>query len=250
MAAAVQPPCVDQGRPAPAPQLGAGAGIWAASQGGGGRARAGAPNILVILVDQMRYPRWFSAANAGVNLPPHLARLRQGAVSFAHHYTASNDCTPSRSTLLTGLYTHQTGCLLTGGSTLHPGFPTWGSMLREHGYRTYWYGKWHLTHGDNRWTPALGAPILDSYGFSGGTYPSPNGAPGQGWRADPHIVRQFDEWFAQEGNGGPWCTTVSLINPHDIAWWYRRTDRIPDRGDSAAPRPRRACRPTSRRPRS
>jgi len=89
--------------------IGAGAAIWAANERRGGTgARAGAPNILVILVDQMRFPRWFSGAHAGVGLPPHLARLRQGAVCFGHHYTASNDCTPARSTLLTGLYTHQT----------------------------------------------------------------------------------------------------------------------------------------------
>jgi arylsulfatase A-like enzyme len=216
--------------------LGAGAGVWALTQGGppAVRARPGSPNILVIIVDQLRFPRWFSPARHRIGLPPNLARLRLGAVSFEHHYTASNDCSPSRAALLTGLYTHQTGCLLTGASTLHAGFPTWGTMLREQGYQTYWYGKWHLTQHDNRWTAAAGGPALDSYGFDGGTFPSPDGAPGQGWRVDPHVVAQFDQWFAQEGGGGPWCTTVSLVNPHDIAWWYRRTDRVPP--ESHAPR--------------
>src|SRR5580704_11398868 len=114
---------------------GAGAAIWAATQSSGPpplptpptrRARPGAPNILVILVDQLRHPQWFSTAAAGLALPPNLSRLREGAVSFASHYTAANDCSPSRASLVTGLYTHQTGCLLTGGSTLYPGFPTWG----------------------------------------------------------------------------------------------------------------------------
>jgi len=207
--------------------IGAGAGIWAATQGGGSQARPGAPNILVIVVDQMRFPMWSSGERARVALPPQIARLRRGAVSFAHHYTASNDCTPARATLLTGLYTHQTGCLLTGSSTLSPAFPTFGTMLRQHGYRTYWFGKWHLTRGDHHWDELLGAPIMDSYGFGGGTYPSPNGAPGQGWRADPKIVEQFRGWFAAQGAGAPWCTTVSLINPHDIAWWYTHTNRFP-----------------------
>ena len=26
---------------------------------------------------------------------------------------------------------------------------------------------------------------------------------------------------------GPWCATVSFVNPHDIAWWYRFTEQIP-----------------------
>ncbi len=190
-------------------------------------AAGGRPNILVILVDQLRFPQWFSPAPATSGLPPNIQSLREGAVSFARHYTASNDCSPSRSALLTGLYTHQTGCMITGGSTLDPGFPTWGTMLREHGYHTRWYGKWHLTHHDNWWTEATGGRTLERYGFAGGTFPSPDGAPGQGWRVDPHVAAQFADWFAHEGGNGPWCTTVSFVNPHDIAWWYVWTDRVP-----------------------
>jgi arylsulfatase A-like enzyme len=196
-------------------------------------ARGRRPNVLVIVVDQLRYPQWFSPGPPGMGLPPNIERLRRGAVSFARHYTAANDCTPSRSTLLTGLYTHQTGCMITGGSTLDPGFPTWGRMLREYGYHTRWYGKWHLTHHDHRWGPRWGERWLERYGFSGGTYPSPDGAPGQGWRVDGHIAAQFAEWYAHEGRAGPWCTTVSFVNPHDIAWWYRWSGRVPAEASAA-----------------
>jgi len=196
--------------------------------------RGDPPNILVILVDQLRYPQWFSPVPGGVGLPPNLARLRDGAVSFARHYTASNDCTPARSALLTGLYTHQTGCMITGGSTLNPAFPTWGTMLRDHGYHTRWYGKWHLTHRDNKWTEAMGAPELERYGFTGGTYPSPDGGAGQGWHVDPTIASQFTDWLDHEGAAEPWCTTVSFVNPHDIAWWYAWTKRV--RPEASAPR--------------
>jgi arylsulfatase A-like enzyme len=199
-----------------------------------GPARGGRPNILVIVVDQLRFPQWFSPAPVGLGLPPNLQRLREGAVSFARHYTVSNDCSPARSALVTGLYTHQTGCMITGGSTLDPGFPTWGTMLREHGYRTRWFGKWHLTHHDNRWTAAAGERALERYGFAGGVYPSPDGGPGQGWRRDPAIAARFDEWFAAEGGGRePWCTTVSFVNPHDIAWWYQWSDRVPAEASAA-----------------
>jgi arylsulfatase A-like enzyme len=185
------------------------------------------PNILVIVVDQLRFPQWFGVGPGGADLPPNLRRLRRGAVSFSRHYTASNDCTPARATLLTGLYTHQTGCMITGGSTLDPGFPTWGSMLREHGYHTRWYGKWHLTHGDNKWDYARGSRWLERYGFAGGTYPSPDGAPGQGWHVDPQVAGQFEQWYSTVGESRPWCTTVSFVNPHDIAWWYGWSSRVP-----------------------
>jgi arylsulfatase A-like enzyme len=191
------------------------------------------PNILVIVVDQLRFPQWFSPDPAGVGLPPNMRRLREGAVSFSRHYAASNDCSPARSALLTGLYTHQTGCMITGGSTLDPGFPTWGTMLREHGYSTRWLGKWHLTHEDNHWTALTGEQALERYGFDGGVFPSPDGAPGQGWKVDPHITRRFADWFAHEGGAEPWCTTVSFVNPHDIAWWYRWSDRVPSEVDAA-----------------
>jgi arylsulfatase A-like enzyme len=222
---------------------GAGLGIRALADGGGDarstpavaplqgatgkRHRPSArPNILVIMVDQLRFPQWFSATPMGMELPPNLRRLREGAVSFSRHYTASNDCTPARAAMLTGLYTHQTGCMITGGSTLDPGFPTWGTMLREQGYHTRWLGKWHLTHHDNHWTPAVGEAALEEYGFAGGIYPSPDGGPGQGWHTDPRIATGFADWFREEGGTEPWCTTVSFVNPHDIAWWYVWSDRV------------------------
>jgi arylsulfatase A-like enzyme len=184
------------------------------------------PNILVIVVDQLRAPQWFQTTGAAAALMPNLARLRSGAVSFASHYTAANDCTPSRASLLTGLYSHQTGALITGGSTLDPGFETWGGMLRESGYDTWWFGKWHLTSHDNKWNAVANAHALEPYGFSGGTYPSPNGGPGQGWRVDPLIAAQFKAWYATAPKNKPWCTTVSFVNPHDIAWWYRWSAQV------------------------
>ncbi|WP_228001663.1 sulfatase-like hydrolase/transferase [Nocardia australiensis] len=197
----------------------------ASGAAGAGKARADIdpdkPNILVVLVDEMRAPMWFPDQEALDGILPNIARIRCGAVSFDQHYTAANDCTPSRGVLLTGLYSHQTGCMMTSQSTLSPLFPTWGSMIREHGYETTWWGKWHLGH-DSDTTPGA----LADYGFTGGTYPSPNGAPGQGLQMDPTIVDQFIGWFDAEAGRSPWCCTVSLVNPHDIQWWPRWTRRL------------------------
>jgi arylsulfatase A-like enzyme len=179
------------------------------------------PNVLVIMVDQLRTPQWFPSQATLDALLPNLARIRSRATSFERHYAASNMCVASRGALLTGLYPHQTGCMLTNAviasSTLSAKFPTWGTMLREEGYETAWWGKWHLGPKPDK-TPGG----LEEYGFDGGTYPSPNGEPGQGSSKDPGIVDQFVGWFESAGNG-PWCTTVSLVNPHDINWWPRFT---------------------------
>ncbi len=183
------------------------------------------PNILVILVDQLRTPMWLPPAVQPAALTPNLAALRARAVSFERHYTAANDCTPSRGALVTGLHSQQTGCLITGNSRLDPGFPTWGTLLRELGYHTWWWGKWHLNPNPDA--------SLEPYGFSGGTYPSPNGSPGQGSEVDPAIAAQFAEWLGAEGGAEPWCATVSFVNPHDIAWWYRFTSQVA--GESSPP---------------
>src|SRR5262249_31616611 len=116
--------------------------------------------------------------------------------------------------------------------------PTWGTMLREYGYHTRWYGKWHVTHRDNRWSARWGERWLERYGVSGGTYPSPDGAPGQGWRVDGHSADQFADWDAHKGRAEPGGPTVWFVNPHDIGWWYRWSERVPAEASAAKAVPR------------
>jgi len=77
-----------------------------------GTARAGAPNVILIMVDEMRFPMTFPA---GVKTPeqflekfmPNLAKLWKRGVKFSNHYTAGTACSPARACLVTGLYPHQ-----------------------------------------------------------------------------------------------------------------------------------------------
>jgi hypothetical protein len=72
----------------------------------------------------------------------------------------------------------------------------------------------------------------EKYGFTAnwpgsGTCPSPNGGPGQGQAMDPVIRQQFRDWLsARQPGGKPWATTVSFVNPHDIAWYPRYTRNL------------------------
>jgi len=193
------------------------------------------PNILVIIVDEMRDWQWFPDQEVLNERFPNMARLQDGAVRFGRHYTSSNMCSPSRGSLLTGLYSHQTGFVLTQGSNadtlqggtaseaapmwppLDPRFPTWGTLLRQQGYDTYWYGKWHVNDD---------SCDVEQYGF-GGPCPAPNGAPGEGTAVDPDIADLAVDWLQNRDEAdGPWCTTVSFINPHDIQWYPRQTRQI------------------------
>src|ERR1700722_13408929 len=69
------------------------------ARAGGSPAQA-RPNILVIIVDQLRFPQWLSPAGFHRGLPPNIARLSSGAVSFAPHHTASNNSSQAPPPLL------------------------------------------------------------------------------------------------------------------------------------------------------
>ena len=187
------------------------------------------PNILVILVDQLRFPQGSFNQTLMDQAAPNLEKLRSESVSFDAHYSVATACSPSRSALVTGLYTHQNGMFLTNVEglagqpptpDLNPDWPTWGSVLKcDYDYSTFWWGKWHLS---------IDCP-LDKYGFQKNALPcpSPNGAPGEGLEVDPTIADLFIDWLESYNDEKPWCTTVSLVNPHDIQWFPKYSKTVP-----------------------
>jgi arylsulfatase A-like enzyme len=104
---------------------------------------AGAPNVLVVQADQFRWDCLGAAGHPDVRTP-HLDRLAADGVRFAEAYCPLPICTPSRYSLLTGLYPHQHGGW-TNHSTLAPALDTFPRALRRAGYRTAAVGKMHFT---------------------------------------------------------------------------------------------------------
>ena len=101
------------------------------------------PNILLIYSDQHRYDCLGLAGHPDVKTPNIDALAKQG-VWYQNSFCCSNVCTPSRYSLLTGLYAHQHGGR-GNRSTLPPGIPTFPQLLRDSGYRTAAVGKMHFT---------------------------------------------------------------------------------------------------------
>jgi len=176
---------------------------------------AGRPNILLIMLDQQRaQPDGYVTRDISDAVMPSLKRLRQGAVSFDNFYCAATNCCPSRGTLITGLYAHQTGYLTTNGMCprLDTGFKTWGHSLRDEGYATNWFGRWHISREDD----------VEPYGFGGGTDLSKMRGKPQGIDKDPIYMESYLDWFDSNAGKGPWATAISLTNPHDICEYWKK----------------------------
>jgi arylsulfatase A-like enzyme len=112
--------------------------LWPAMGGLSGR-----PNVLVIQADQFRWDCLGCAGNPDVKTP-HLDALAADGVRFENTYCPLPVCTPSRYSLLSGLYVHQHAGW-SNRCTLAPGIDTFPKALRRVGYRTAGVGKMHFT---------------------------------------------------------------------------------------------------------
>ncbi|MFW6059569.1 MAG: sulfatase [Phycisphaeraceae bacterium] len=101
------------------------------------------PNILIIHTDEHRWDCLGAAGNPEIHTP-HIDALARDGVWFANSFCPYPVCTPSRYSLLTGLYAHQ-HLGRANHSTIAPGLPTFPRLLREAGYRTAAVGKMHMT---------------------------------------------------------------------------------------------------------
>jgi arylsulfatase A-like enzyme len=160
------------------------------------------PNILMIMVDQLRYPgggygqAGFAdgikqvldfvgdidpANNAWAQYFPGFCKLREYGVVFADHTIAESACIPSRASIMTGQYGPRTGVTQTDGlfksGDAHnfpwlkaDGAPTAGDYFREIGYSTHYFGKWHVSDPPEH--------TLEGFGFGDWdlSWPEPHGS--------------------------------------------------------------------------
>jgi arylsulfatase A-like enzyme len=204
----------------------AAAGSAASRQAAAGRGPR--PNIIFFLVDELRFPSVFPD---GVSTPaqflrrfmPNTFELWRHGVKFTNHFAAGTACTPSRATLVTGLYPHQEWEIATRtavGPSLGRAFPTYGRLLRHLGYQTPYIGKWHLSNPPTN----LPQDYLEAYGFDGMTIPDPTGSNGQGAADDPDTADQAIKWLhSQARSETPFCLTVGFVNPHDKQYFWAGT---------------------------
>ncbi|MBM3725917.1 MAG: N-acetylgalactosamine-6-sulfatase [Acidobacteria bacterium] len=199
----------------------------------GGLAAAGAagagerPNFIFILADDMgwgdlpsyghRSQRAYGGWTVRGELQmPNLDRMAQRGVRFTQYYVAQPVCSASRCGLMTGqfpnrlgihdyLASHELNVERGMPDALDPATPTITSLLRNAGYATAHFGKWHLS-------PERGAgPKPASYGI--GSYDSCVQGPGGRVRSSEVIADRTIE-FIERHKSEPFYINAWLYDPH------------------------------------
>lgn len=107
------------------------------------------PNIIVVLVDDMRWDE-FSAAGHAYIKTPNIDRIAKEGVYFKNAFCTTPLCSPSRASFLTGQYAHTNGIVdNTARNEQSHQLKTFPLVLEEAGYETAFIGKWHMGNDDS-----------------------------------------------------------------------------------------------------
>lgn len=136
------------------------------------------PNIVFILTDD-HAAHAISAYGSRVNRTPQIDRLATDGARADACYCTNSICSPSRATILSGTYSHING-VTSIYSEIGYRVPNFTQCLRESGYRTALFGKWHLGHREGSLPRAQD---FDSWQIF----------PGQGEYNDPVMITESGE---------------------------------------------------------
>lgn len=111
------------------------------------------PNIIIINADDLGYGD-LGCYGATKVKTPNIDRLAKEGRKFTDAHTASAVCSPSRYGLLTGQYPLRKNYWgpipFSSPLTIDENTPTLGTVLKSVGYKTAFFGKWHLGFGDEK----------------------------------------------------------------------------------------------------
>lgn len=117
-------------------------------------AHADQPNIVFVLIDDLRWDDLGCAGNEFVQTPS-IDRVAAEGARFTNAFSATPLCSPSRASILTGQYAHAHGIFdnLERSEQSHK-LKTFPQELQKLGYETGYFGKWHMGN-DNTARPGF-----------------------------------------------------------------------------------------------
>lgn len=214
-------------------------------------------NLLFLFTDEQRADTMAAYGNAKISTP-NLDRLARESVVMEKCYVTQPVCTPSRSSILTGLYPHTNGCVR-NNIPLREDTPCLPEMVR--GYRSAYLGKWHLgdeifaQHGFEHWISIEDMYIqhyrphrdknarstyhhwLVDHGYkpqnANGAGPGvfPRSTTAQFAEADckpAYLARETVAWLRQQKRDEPFIAFVNFLEPHMPFTGPRNSQYPPD----------------------
>jgi arylsulfatase A-like enzyme len=180
-------------------------------------APAAKPNVLFILCDDLR-PDALGAYGSAHVKTPHIDALAKSGVRFANAFCTTSLCSPSRASILTGLYAHRHG-VRDNFTELPANLPHWPGRLKAAGYQTAYVGKWHM--GENNDEPRPGFDWFVTHKGQGKYFDTEWNVNGQR-RETPkgyytHVVTDYViDWLKQRPAGQPWALSLGQKAPHSF----------------------------------
>ncbi|MFM7206349.1 MAG: sulfatase, partial [Planctomycetaceae bacterium] len=175
------------------------------------------PNVLFILCDDLR-PDAVGCYGSKHVKTPHIDRLAGEGVRFANAFCTTSLCSPSRASILTGLYAHAHG--VRGNFTELPAhLPHWPGRFREQGYTTAYVGKWHM--GEDNDGPRPGFDWFVSHKGQGKYFDTEWNVNGER-RETPrgyytHVVTDYAAaWLERRKAEEPWALCIGHKAPHSF----------------------------------
>jgi len=175
------------------------------------------PNVLFILCDDLRWDACGYAGNPHVKTP-HIDRLAREGVNFRNAFCTTSLCSPSRASILSGLYAHTHGVV--NNFTEYPThFVSFPMRLRAAGYDTAYFGKWHM--GEDNDAPRPGFNWFVTHKGQGKYFGTEFCINGQR-RETPkgyytHVVTDFAvDWLNRPRGDQPWLLMIGHKAPHSF----------------------------------
>ncbi|RMF43238.1 MAG: heparan N-sulfatase [Planctomycetota bacterium] len=102
------------------------------------------PNVIVFIADDVSWNDYGCYGNPGVRTP-HIDQLATDGIQFLNAYLTASSCSPSRASIITGRYPHNTGRAAELHLPIASNLPWFPELLRQAGYYTVLSGKNHMS---------------------------------------------------------------------------------------------------------
>ncbi len=175
------------------------------------------PNVLFVLCDDIR---WDCVGYAGHPYlkTPHIDALAREGVNFANTFCTTSLCSPSRASILSGLYAHAHG--VTNNFTEYPlDLESFPRVLQDQGYDTAYIGKWHM--GEENDEPRPGFNWFVTHKGQGKYFDTEFNLNGEERKVVPgyytHVVTDMAlEWLERPRGEDPWLLMIGQKAPHSF----------------------------------